>query len=235
MQLSGVVKPTGKLEIKVLRGGSYSDTPARILSLCDILYYGLPRFGLPDEVFYWRLKNIPNLMRGFWKVAIARLFKIPHFYGALSVVVVRGNGQTLDYGLATVRVVTNAGVAFVIDAFQGTATLSTMRYHAFGSGTNAESVSDTALQTEFTTEYATDNTRPTGTQGESAANSYRTVAMFVPDGSGNLAVNEQGIFSQAATGGGTVLDRNKFNTVNLNRDNGDGMQTTYDFQMPAGG
>ncbi len=58
------------------------------------------------------------------------------------------------------------------------------------------------------------STRPTGSQSASLA-VYTTAATFTPDSGGTLAVTEHGILSQAATGGGTLLDRNVFAAVNL--------------------
>lgn len=144
-------------------------------------------------------------------------------------------GQVVSYGLVGQRVVTTAGVGYIVDAFQNLVELENMKYHGFGTGTGAEASGDTALGTEFTTEYATDNTRPTGTTTEGAsANIYRTVATFSPDSGGTLAVTEHGVFSQAAVAGGVVLDRTKFSAVNLVA-SADSLQATYELTCAAGG
>jgi len=143
-------------------------------------------------------------------------------------------GDILDYGLLSTRLVTNNGVAFIVDAFQNLVELENLHFHGYGTGTNAEAAGDSALQTELTTQYATDNVRPTGTTTESAANIYRTVATLSPDSGGTIAVTEHGIFSQAATGGGTLLDRSVFSAVNLVAGS-DSLQTTYDLTLTAGG
>jgi hypothetical protein len=141
----------------------------------------------------------------------------------------------IPLGLASMRVVTDAGVGFIVDAFQNLTEVETMRFHGLGTGTTAEAASQTALVTEFTTQYATDNTRPTGTLTEGAgANVFRTVATFSPDSGGTLAVTEHGIFSQAATGGGVMLDRSVFSAVNLVAGS-DSITATYDLTMPSGG
>jgi len=137
-----------------------------------------------------------------------------------------------DYGLASLRVVTTAGVNFLTDAWQGTQNLSTLRYHGIGSGTNAEATGDTALQTEFTTQLTPASTRATGTLTEGAsANIFRTVGSNVVNSSVTAA--EHGIFNQAATGGGTLWDRSQFTGVGLV--NGNTFQTTYDLTTAAGG
>jgi len=148
---------------------------------------------------------------------------------------IRGNGLVLDYGLASLRVVTTAGVGFIVDAFQNIVEVEIMKYHAIGTGTNAEAVGDTALQTELTTQYNPDNTRATGSLTEGAsANIFRTVGTNTLD-SGTPAVTEHMILSQAATGGGTGLDRSVFSAINLVGANGDGLQSTYDCTFSAGG
>lgn len=48
-----------------------------------------------------------------------------------------------------------------------------------------------------------------------------------------VAITEHGIFSQAATGGGVLLDRSVFSVVNLA--SGDSLQATYDLTFAAGG
>ncbi len=137
-----------------------------------------------------------------------------------------------DYGLASLRVVTTAGVNFLTDAWQGTANLSTLRFHGIGSGTNAEAVGDTALQTEFTTQLTPASTRATGTLTEGAsANIFRTVGSNVVNTTVTAA--EHGIFSVAATGSGTLWDRSQFTGVGLV--NGNTFQTTYDLTTAAGG
>lgn len=232
----GHTAPTGSLAIRRLGpGGSLSATPAKELPFASILRHALPHPFLPGEVFLYRLRNIPNIVRGLWRIAAARVLKISHFYGTLSIVKIDRFGNALDYGIVSLRVVTTAGVNFIVDAFQNTTEVENFKFHGIGTGTGNEASGDTALGTELTTEYATDNTRPTGSQTEGAsANIYRTVATITLD-SGTPAITEHGIFTQAATGGGTLLDRSKFSAINLTGANGDGIQATYDFTINAGG
>jgi hypothetical protein len=230
---SGYAAPSGRIGLRVLRGGSYSDVPARDLTIREIIRHGFPRPGLPAGVAGWRFKNLPNLFRGLWLILFAKLTGTLVVYGAVSLVKMTHQGP-VNYGLASLRVVTTAGVNFIRDAFLNTTELETLKYHGFGTGTTAEAVGDTALVTELTTEYATDNTRPTGTQVSGGTGAYQTVATLSPDGSGTLAITEHGIFSQAATGGGTLLDRSVFSAVNLVRGS-DSLQVTYTITFTAGG
>lgn len=232
MMFNATVRPAGDLGLQVFRGGSRSAVPARELSLWEVFKFGLPHFGLPLAVAFWRLRNLPNLLRGLWKITVARVLGIPHFYGQVSLAVIRANGTVEPLGLASLRVVTTAGVNAIVDAFQNTFEVENFKYHGIGTGNTAEASGDTALVTELTTEYNPNSTRATGTTTEGgSANVYRTVGTNTVDAS--AAVVEHGIFSQAATGGGTLLDRSVFSAVNLA--NGDSLQTTYDLTLSAGG
>lgn len=142
-------------------------------------------------------------------------------------------GSIIDYGTVSQRVVTTAGVGYIVDAFQNLVEVENMKFHGFGTGTNAEAAGDTQLQTELTTQYATDNTRPTGTTTEGAsANIYRTVATLSPDTGGTIAVTEHGIFS--ANSAGVLLDRSVFSAVNVVAA-ADSLQTQYDLTFSSGG
>lgn len=244
MQSISTVAAAGNLGIQVSRGGGRIENvrdggldaqlwpPA--VRFADILEHGAPQRGLSDEVNAWRLRNLRNLWRGARRIAAARAMGIGHVYGALYVTVTRGNGEVIPFGLASLRVVTDTGVGYIVDAFQNSVELENMKYHGFGTGTTAEAASQTALVTELTTQYATDSTRPTGTTTEGAtANVYRTVATFSPDSGGTIAVTEHGIFSQAATGGGVMLDRSVFSAVNVVAAS-DSITATYDLTFPSG-
>lgn len=240
----GTVAPAGDLQMHVIIGpgtvrsmrarlAQVADSgpwPARELRLAEIARHGLPRRGLDDRINTWRTANFRNLLRGVRRVLAARTLHLPTFYGSLYLTQVRDD-ELLELGLASMRVVTTAGVGFLVDAFQNSVELETMKYHGLGTGTNSEASADTALQTELTTQYETNNTRPTGTTTEGAsANIYRTVATNTVDAS--AAITEHGIFSQAANSGGVLLDRSVFSAVNLA--SGDGLQSTYDLTLPAG-
>ncbi len=182
----------------------------------------------------WRLKNLPHLLRGVPGVVAAwtvfYLFGIPSMLGSLRLRVInRQTGRIVDYGIVGYRVVTTAGVNAIVDAFQNTVEVDDFKYHGFGTGGSAEAVGNTALTTELTTEYATNNTRPTGSATEGAtANIYRTVGTLSPDA--NCAITEHGIFS--ATSAGTLLDRTLFSVVNLT--SVDSLQASYELTFTAG-
>jgi hypothetical protein len=202
-------------------------------SLRAIIVHGLPQQGLSEVVNRWRRANLRHLRRG-WRILGARAIGAPHVYGALYLRKITGAGEVIDLGLASLRLMTDNGMGFVVDAYQNLVELENMKFHGFGTGTNAENATDSALQTEFTTQYATDNTRPTGTTAEASQKVYQTVATFSPDSGGTLAVTEHCVFSQAATGGGVAFDRSVFSAVNLVAGS-DSLQATYQATFNSGG
>jgi hypothetical protein len=140
-----------------------------------------------------------------------------------------------DYGVVCRRLVTDAFVAAVVDALDvGVGfTLSNFRYHGIGTGTTAEAASQTALVTELTTEY-TGNVRATGTATQPSANIYTSTATNTLD-SGTPALREHAVLTQAATGGGTMLDRSLFAAINLDGTVGDGLTSAYSITFTSGG
>lgn len=244
MERSGEVRPSGSLDLRVIRAAdareisdrfdrltAISAYPARELSFKEIAHYGLPRFGLDDRVNAWRTANFRNLVRGARRVAAARALRLANFYGSLYLTKFTANGEVIELGLASMRVVTDTGVGFIVDAFQNSVEMENMKFHGIGTGGAAEAVGNTALTTELTTQYNPDNTRATGTTAENGANVYRTVGTNTVDAA--AAITEHGIFSQAATGGGVLLDRSLFSVINLA--NGDSLQSTYDLTLTSGG
>jgi len=237
----GAVAPAGTLKLRVFRGdgrrSSAGYAPPSPWPTADrfrtMLLHGTPQEHLSAEVNAWRRANRPHLARRLKRVQLARVLRLPTFYGALYLEKIHGNGERVPYGLASVAVVTTTGVGFIVDAFQNLVELEAMNFHGFGTGGAAEAVGNTALTTELTTQYVSDNVRPTGTQSEPSANVYRTVGTLDPDA--DVAITEHGIFSQAATGGGVLLDRSLFSVINLVGATGDTLQATYDFTVTAGG
>lgn len=208
---------------------------ARIVRPPDIgglLAEAAPSWHDAPGIRAWKRTNYRRVLTGAEKIRTALALDIPTFWGALHAKVIRANGDEENYGLVSLRVVTTAGVNFIVDAFQNLVELETLKYHGIGTGTTAEAVGDTALVTELTTQYNPDNTRATGTLAEGAgANVFRSVGTNAVDAT--VAITEQGMFSQAATGGGTLLDRSVFSALNLV--SGDSLQTTYDFTVSSGG
>lgn len=185
----------------------------------------------------WRLRNMLrwSFIWGAFVTWLAYWFsKLTGVVTITSELAIRAKlaGEWIDFGVVSRRVVTDAGVAFIVDDWDNSAvTLANMNYHGCGTGTNAEAAGDTALQTESTTVLNPDSTRATGTRSQPAANQYRSVGTLTFDGS--AAVTEHGLLSQAATGGGTLWDRSVFTAINVA--SGDSIQFTYTATLTSGG
>lgn len=166
---------------------------------------------------------------------IERLARSTVLQSALSIVHIdrqRGLPVHINHGVVSRKVVTTAGVGFLVDAWQNILEMEIMKYHGVGTGNTAEANGDTALVTESTTALNPDSTRATGTLAEGAsANIFSSVGTLTADGS--IAAVEHGLFSQAATGGGVLWDRSVFSTVNLAA--ADSIQFTYQLTASAGG
>lgn len=142
--------------------------------------------------------------------------------GRLYATKLSADGRAEDLGLVCTKVVTDAGVAYLVDAMQGTVEPENLRWHGSGTGTTAEAASQTALVTEVAS-------RVQGTLAEGAsANIFRTVATV--SYGGTFAITEHGIFS--ASTAGTMLDRSVFAAINVQ--SGDSIQFTYDLTFPSG-
>jgi len=186
----------------------------------------------------WRLSNILrwSFIWGWIVNILARLFS--KTTGAVTLTselrarLRKADGTWIDYGVLSRRVITNAGVTFLRDDFNNNAQdITTMNFHGCGTGNTAEAVGDTALVTESTTALSPDSTRATGTRSTPASNQYQSVGTLIFDAS--AAIVEHGIFSQAATGGGTLWDRSVFSAINVA--SGDSIQFTYVLTLTAGG
>lgn len=186
----------------------------------------------------WRLKNALRwpYLKGWLSAHLiapfANWWGVTTIMGELSIRVKRIDGW-VDYGVVSYRVVTDAGVAFLVDDWDANGQdISTLLYHGAGTGTTAESASQTALVTESTTALNPNNTRATGTGSQPSANIYRSVGTLTFDA--DAAITEHGLFSQAATGGGTLWDRSVFAAINVVGANGDSIQFTYSMTATAG-
>ena len=187
--------------------------------------------GASNAPLTWKIRKWVrwSFLKGwlFWHLAFlfSRVTEIPTLVSSLSIRVRRANGQWVDYGTVCYRVVTNAGLAFIVDDMDNSATdIASLNYHGVGTGNTAEAAGDTALVTESTTALNPDSTRATGTKTQPSSNVLRSVGTVTFDAT--AAIVEHGIFSQAATGGGTLLDRSVFSAINVA--SGDSIQFTYD-------
>lgn len=192
----------------------------------------------PRAPLAWRVKNVLRwkYVKGWlaYHVAapLANRFGVMTAMGRLEAVLIKKDGQRIQYGTLSYRVITDAGVAYLVDDWDaGASDINLMDFHGCGTGAAAEDVTDTALGTESTTALNPDNTRATGSNSQPAANQFQTVGTLTFDGS--AAITEHGIFNQSATGGGTLWDRSVFSAINVS--SGDSIQFTYTCTVSAGG
>lgn len=136
--------------------------------------------------------------------------------------IVRADGTIQDLGVISRRVITTAGVNFIVSAHQNTVELETINFHAMGTGGTAEAIGDTALVTEV-------ETRSSGTQSAPAGNQYRTIGTITATAA--RVITEHGLLS--ASTGGTLFDRSLFSAINLGI--GDAIQFTHTTTYTAGG
>lgn len=190
----------------------------------------------PQAPLSWRIRN--GLRWGYvWGIittwlahGLTALTGIPTITSQLAIQVIRRDGRRINYGVVSRRVVTNNGVAYIVDAWQNTVELENMKYHGCGTGTTAEAAGDSALVTESTTALNPDSTRATGTQTEPATHQLTSTGVVTFDNS--AAITEHGLFSQAATGGGVLFDRSVFSAINVV--SGDSISFAYTVSLTSG-
>jgi hypothetical protein len=160
--------------------------------------------------------------RGFTK-----LTGIPTITAELHARLIKADGTVINYGVVGRRVVTDAGVAFLVDDWTNDAQdITTMNFHACGTGGTAEAVGDTGLVTEETTSTS----RATGAKTQPSANILQSLA--TQSFTGAVAVVEHGLFSVITASSGTLWDRTVFTVINVG--NGDSIQWTYQCTINSG-
>jgi hypothetical protein len=125
------------------------------------------------------------------------------------------------------NIITNVGLACIIRLMFTGLTEDKFGYLAIGTGTTAESATDTALQTEIKRKTATITQTTTSIDGDTA---LCEATFSSADGlSGTSNVSEAGIFN--ASTGGDLLARKVFTAVPMDWDAGDTFTIRYYIQM----
>jgi len=133
--------------------------------------------------------------------------------------------RELELGVLSRKVVTDAGVAFMVDDwYDGSKDITNFNAHGNGTGTTAEAVGQTALVTETGTRAAGTKSKPTAPQIRSVATISQT---------GTAAITEHGLFDSTTVSGSTMWDRSVFSAINVV--NGDSIQFTYTLTISSGG
>lgn len=192
------------------------------------------KFHRVDENYVRRNHLRWGYIKGLLSVKAAKLFSrvtgIPTVTAELRAILFRvegGQKVAIDLGVLSHLLVTDAGVAYVVDDWDGGANIiDNFNYHACGTGVGAEAVGDTAL-----TESTTITDRATGTKSQPTANQMRTIGTQTFTGSG--AITEHGIFSVVTESSGTLWDRSVFSAINVI--SGDSIQWTHTTTINSGG
>lgn len=176
-----------------------------------------------DFEIVWKVDNLPYLYHGFKRVNRESRSNHTRPAGVLHARIVNGTGEVLNLGLVSVNIVTDVGVAYIIDALQNLTEAENFKYHASGTTNTAENVNQTALIAEV-------GTRVVGTQVEGAsANIYKTIATLTYGSS--FSIVEHGLFS--ASSAGTLFDRSIFTAIPV--DTSTGIEFTYQWTLNSGG
>jgi hypothetical protein len=237
MLVDETVRPGGQLTLTHLRNPT-----SHQLTIAELLAEGLPNRRQPTPVRAWKRRQAREFLHGLRGVRaahkMAARYGIMAPYGLLRLAVIPAGEPLVDLGLVSCKMITNDGVDYVANAFAATGsyTPGNFKFHGIGTTNTAAAVTDRALVAEITTQYTTDNVRPTGTQVKGGTGVYTTVGTVTVDAA--VAAVEWGLFTQAAVAAqsqpaNSMLDRVVYTVVNLA--SGDSLQATFTLTFPAGG
>ena len=180
------------------------------------------------KLIIWLRRKSPGTivkLRDFWIYYMQDVLGIVPLSATLRARHLKADGSIVDLGIVCTHKVTDTFVAQLIDTLQSAeATFSDYKYHDSGTGTTAESETDTALETP------TGEARAVGTQIEGAtANIYKSVATFTYEG--DYAITEHGLLNAAAVG--DLADRSVFTAIIVVAN--DRIEFTYTLVCSSGG
>ena len=136
-------------------------------------------------------------------------------------------GKLVDIAYWRKNVITNVGLACIIRLVFAGLSEDKFGYIAIGTGTTAEAVTDTALESEIARKSATVSQVTTTIDDDTA---LLEATFSSADGlSGTHNVSEAGVFN--ASSGGDLLARKVFSAVPINWDAGDTLTIRYYIQM----
>ena len=125
------------------------------------------------------------------------------------------------------NIVTNVGLAAIVRLIGAGLTENKFGYLAIGTGTTAESATDTALQAEIKRKTATVSQTTTTITGDTCL--FEATFSSADTLSGSHNVSETGVFN--ASTGGILLARKVFSAVPVNWNAGDTLTIRYYVQM----
>jgi len=186
---------------------------------------GARRIAAPGPGVLWKLRNLPNVLPGVSRHALAKALGMNHMLGALYATLRKADGSVVNYGMISTNLVTDAFAEYMVDELQAeTAEWGDFKFHDSGVGVTPAAVGDTDIET-------TDGeTRSTGTQIEGAsAEIYKSVGTI--SYSSGKAITEHALCSIVT--GGTMMDHHVFDVINVV--NGDSIAFTYELTVTSGG
>jgi hypothetical protein len=179
--------------------------------------------GIHNPLVYWGLYRPGRLLRrALWRAMGAVYGFDDHLTileGHLTAKVTRANGlvEHLDLGKNTI---TDAAVAYLVDDFDnGAQEISTMNWHAWGTGACTDP--PTCPTTTMVTEAA--EARVAGTRSQPSANQYRTVAEITSASS--QTITEWALMSASTSG--TAWSLRCWVATGIALGNGDKIEFTY--------
>lgn len=139
------------------------------------------------------------------------------------------DGQVIEHGIVSRKVVTMAFVTKLVTLMAGGALgdFASFNWHATGTGSAAESTADTTLGAEV-------QTRVSGTQSTNlpGAPTAQYITQATVHYTGNYTIAEHGVFS--ASSSGTLLDRSVLSPA-ISVTPGTDLTFVYTFTVTAGG
>jgi len=179
----------------------------------------------PGPGLAWKMRNLPHVLPGLWRHALARVLNMNHMLGCLAARLIKADGSVVNYGLVSTQLVTDAFVEFMVDQLQAeTSEWGDFKYHDSGIGTTNPATGDTGIET------SDEESRATGSQTEGAsANIYKSVGTI--SYTTTKAITEHGLFSTSDST--TLMDRHEFSAINVV--NGDSIEFTYQLTCSSGG
>ena len=186
----------------------------------------------------WKLKRIAAKVRagkvpkGVEPETILRAMKVTRpknvleVLGLLSAKVQRKDGTFKDYGLVSVKSVTSAFAAYLVDAMTTSGdAIDGFAFHKMGAGSTAENTNQTALVTQ---QVGAVNGIAASTHGANSS-IYTTVGTLTAGSA--YGCREHGVFN--ASTNGTMLDRSVVTNIELAED--DVVTWTYNLTVTPGG
>lgn len=171
----------------------------------------------------WKFRNFPNVWWGKWRAGVARMMGINHMKGSLYLRHLKANGEEVNYGLVSTKLVTTAFVEYMVDNLVAEVTAwGDFKFHDCGTGVTAAAVGNTTMETQY------GGARDSGSQVD-VAEIYRSVGTI--SFTSTLAITEHGLFNIVTAG--ILMDRHVFAAINV--ENGDSIEFTYELTCDDGG